>query len=250
MIQRKTKSNPTDHDLISKLTVKKFFPDYGTMYEVYLGKRRIGFADIDHGKTEISFVNINEEYRRKGVSSFLYDYIEKDLGRKLKPSADLLEDGEAFWKARIKKSNPNDGNITPDKIKLIRVKGTRGRGGDKGGESWRIEVDGEKAGVVFINLIDELPIGEHASIQIFLNKKSQGKQIGRIAYRLAAEDSKYDTIYAHMRKSNIASQRAAEKAGFTKIIFSPQLVMVRHRNLNSKSKNARPLKTSKTKTPR
>lgn len=107
MIQRKTKSNPTDHDLISKLTVKKFFPDYGTMYEVYLGKRRIGFADIDHGKTEISFVNINEEYRRKGVSSFLYDYIEKDLGRKLKPSADLLDDGEAFWKARSR-SNPRD----------------------------------------------------------------------------------------------------------------------------------------------
>lgn len=108
MIQRKTKSNPTDHDLISKLTVKKFFPDYGTMYEVYLGKRRIGFADIDHGKTEISFVNINEEYRRKGVSSFLYDYIEKDLGRKLKPSADLLDDGDKFWKARNKRSNPND----------------------------------------------------------------------------------------------------------------------------------------------
>ena len=108
MIRRKTKSNPTDHDLISKLTVKKSFPDYGTMYEVYLGKRRIGFADIDHGKTEISFVNINEEYRRKGVSSFLYDYIEKDLDRKLKPSEDLLDDGEAFWKARIKKSNPRD----------------------------------------------------------------------------------------------------------------------------------------------
>lgn len=146
----------------------------------------------------------------------------------------------------------NQEEITPNTIKLIRVKGTRERGGNKGGESWRIEANGERAGVVFINLINELPIGEHASIQIFLNKKSQGKQIGRIAYKLAAEASKYDIIYAHMRKSNIASQRAAEKAGFTKIIFSPQLVMVRHRNLNlnSNSKNARPLKTSKTKTPR
>lgn len=90
--------------------------------------------------------------------------------------------------------------------------------------------------------------------KFLLIKKSQGKQIGRIAYRLAAEASKYDTIYAHMRKSNIASQQAAEKAGFTKIIFSPQLVMVRHRNLNSNSnskpKNARPLKTTKTKTTR
>ena len=114
MIRRKTKSNPTDHDLISKLTVKKSFPDYGTMYEVYLGKRRIGFADIDHGKTEISFVNINEEYRRKGVSSFLYDYIEKDLGRKLKPSADLLDDGKAFWKTRPKKKNPRNDYLLSD----------------------------------------------------------------------------------------------------------------------------------------
>lgn len=117
MIRRKTKSNPADHALISKLTVKKSFPDYGTMYEVYLGKRRIGFADIDHGKTEISFVNINEEYRRKGVSSFLYDYIEKDLGRKLKPSADLLDDGEAFWEARSKRSNPRDEEF----LKKIRI---------------------------------------------------------------------------------------------------------------------------------
>ena len=117
MIRHKTKSNPTDHDLISKLTVKKSFPDYGTMYEVYLDKRRIGFADIDHGKTEISFVNINEEYRRKGVSSFLYDYIEKDLGRKLKPSADLLDDGEAFWKTRNKRSNPRDEEL----LKTIKI---------------------------------------------------------------------------------------------------------------------------------
>lgn len=118
MIRRKTKSNPTDHDLISKLIIKKSFPDYGVMYEVYLGKKRIGFADIDHGKTEISFVNINEEYRRKGVSSFLYDYIEKDLGRKLKPSADLLDGGEAFWKNRIKRSNPTDEEL----LKKIKVK--------------------------------------------------------------------------------------------------------------------------------
>ncbi len=252
MIRRKTKSNPTDHDLISKLEVKKDFPPYGVKYEVYLGKRRIAFADIDHGSTEISLVQVNEGYKLRGVATFLYDHIEKDLGRKLKPSEALIEDGEAFWKARNRRrSNPNNNKIKnktmPDMVKLIRVKGTSGRGGDKGGESWRIEANGERVGVVFINLINESPIGEHASIQIFLNKKSQGQQIGRVAYRLAAESSKYDTIYAHMRKSNIASQRAAEEAGFTKIIFSPQLVMVRHRNLNLNPKNARFLKTPKTK---
>lgn len=108
IITQDKKSNPTDHNLILKLTVKKSFPDYGTMYEVYLGRKRIGFADIDNGKTEISFVQINKEYQRKGVSTFLYNYIEKDLGCKLKPSKDLIEDGEAFWKNRSKRINPVD----------------------------------------------------------------------------------------------------------------------------------------------
>jgi hypothetical protein len=108
MIRRKTKSNPTDHDLTSKLEVKKDFPPYGVKYEVYLGKRRIAFADIDRGSTEISLVQVNEGYKLRGVATFLYDYIEKDLGRKLKPSEALIEDGAAFWKARIKKSNPRD----------------------------------------------------------------------------------------------------------------------------------------------
>lgn len=111
MIRRKTKLNPTDHDLISKLEVKKAFPPYGVKYEVYLGKRRIAFADIDHGSTEISFVQVNEGYKLRGVATFLYDYIEKDLGRKLKPSEALIEDGEAFWKARNKRSNPRDDEL-------------------------------------------------------------------------------------------------------------------------------------------
>lgn len=115
--KRFKKLNPTDHNLISKLTVKKSFPGYGIMYEVYLGKKRIGFADIDKGKTEISFVDINTEYRRKGVSTFLYDCIEKDLGRRLKPSEDLIEDGQAFWKNRNKKSNPTDLSF----LRLIKI---------------------------------------------------------------------------------------------------------------------------------
>lgn len=70
------------------------------------------------------------------------------------------------------------------------------------------------AGDIFINWIDEAPLGEHASIQIYLNRANQGRKIGRVAYRLAAEGSPYDVVYAHMRKSNIASARAAEEAGF------------------------------------
>jgi len=38
----------------------------------------------------------DEKYRRKGLATYLYDYIEKDLRRKLKPSPIQLKDGEKF----------------------------------------------------------------------------------------------------------------------------------------------------------
>jgi RimJ/RimL family protein N-acetyltransferase len=118
--------------------------------------------------------------------------------------------------------------VEPDQVALITTKGTRDRGGGSGAEAWRIEVEGKRAGIVFINKIDEPPIGSHASIQIYLNKPSQGRRIGRVAYRKACEASRYDLIYAHMRKSNHASRRAAEEAGFTEDPRPghPQLLMV------------------------
>lgn len=118
--------------------------------------------------------------------------------------------------------------IDPKNVKLVPTKGTINRGGGIGGESWKIEVNNKRVGVIFINLIDELPIGKHPSIQIFLNKTSQGKGIGRIAYKLACDKSKYDIIYAHMRKSNIASKKAAIAAGFKelKIPKYTQLIMI------------------------
>jgi len=146
--------NPRDDDFLAKVNIVKYNlknSPYAN-YVAYLNNREVvSEASFDRESKKVELIRTEDKYKRKGLANLIYDYIEEDQKIKLK-----LEDGEAFWKARIKKSNPNDGNITPDKIKLIRVKGTRGRGGDKGGESWRIEVDGEKAGVVFINLIDLL----------------------------------------------------------------------------------------------
>ncbi len=71
-----------------------------------------------------------------------------------------------------------------------------------------------RVGEVYINMIDEPPLGSHASIQIYLNIKSQGRGIGRVGYLKACQQSQHHTIYAHMRKSNTASRRAAEAAGF------------------------------------
>lgn len=128
------------------------------------------------------------------------------------------------------KTSPAPGapRVSPEQIELVRTKGTTARGGGPGGEAWRIDVAGKRAGIVFINWIDEPPVGRHASIQIFLNKASQGRGIGREGYRRAAIASAYDLIYAHMRKSNLASRRAAEAAGFVEDARAgyPQLLMV------------------------
>lgn len=97
---------------------------------------------------------------------------------------------------------------------LIPLAGTPGKGKGPGGEKWRIEVRGVRAGEVYINVIDEPPIGLHASLQIYLNIKSQGRRIGRAGYAKACQLSVHETIYAHIRRSNIASRRAAEAAGF------------------------------------
>lgn len=134
-------------------------------------------------------------------------------------------------KPRTRKPRGNASAFTAEQIQLVRTKGTVNRGGGRGGESWRIEADGKRAGVVFINQIDEPPIGPHASIQIYLNVPHQGRKIGRVAYRKACEASAHDTIFAHMRKSNTASRRAAEEAGF-KDVTPPdgsQLLMMRRR---------------------
>ena len=101
---------------------------------------------------------------------------------------------------------------------------------------WRIYADGESAGKVFINMIDEAPYGPHPSIQIFLNKAHQAKGIGPWAYRQACILSGYPKVYAHMRKSNLASQKAAAAAGF---IVDPtpqrQLTMVWAKGSQSRS---------------
>ena len=117
-------------------------------------------------------------------------------------------------KPKETKPKPSLEKVSAAEVELVPTKGTAGKGAGPGGHSWVIKASGERAGVIYINLIDEPPLGRHASIQIFLNRKSQGRGIGRIAYKMASEASQYDTVYAHMRKANVASRRAAEEAGY------------------------------------
>lgn len=104
--------------------------------------------------------------------------------------------------------------ISPENIHLVAGKGGTGRGGGQEGKYWHVYVNEKRVGYIYINRINEPPLGEHASIQLHINKGQRGKHIGRTAYRLATEQSEYNEVIAHMRKSNVASRRAAEAAGF------------------------------------
>ncbi|RZO10665.1 hypothetical protein EKG40_03600 [Pseudomonas moorei] len=106
------------------------------------------------------------------------------------------------------------GPVAADAIELITTPGSRERGGGPGGEAWIILADGKRAGSAYINMVDDPIRGHHPSFHVFLNRPSQGRQIGRMAYQRCCALSQYDVVYAHMRKSNTASRKAAEHAGF------------------------------------
>jgi RimJ/RimL family protein N-acetyltransferase len=114
---------------------------------------------------------------------------------------------------------------------LLQKPGIKDKGGGPGGEYWAVMVDGARAGEVFVNVIDEAPLGVHASLQIYLNEAAQGKGIGRVAYRKAADASLHGELYLHMRKSNLASRLAAEAAGFVDVALPGivQLILKRAR---------------------
>ena len=108
-------------------------------------------------------------------------------------------------------------------VVLVPGRGSAGTGGGEGGFFWHVFCKGERAGKVYINMEDGPLLGRHPALSIFLNKQSrlkargllrQGRHIGRWAYQKACMASPYNVVYAHIRKGNLASRRAAEAAGF------------------------------------
>jgi hypothetical protein len=129
------------------------------------------------------------------------------------------------------------GPVCADAIELVKTPGSRERGGGPGGEAWIILANGKRAGAAYINIVDDPIHGLHASFHVFLNRPSQGRQIGRIAYLRCCALSQHDVVYAHMRKSNTSSRKAAEHAGFVDATGpdDSQLVLVWHRSADEQS---------------
>ncbi len=106
MIRIKRKVNPTDQKIIDKLSITKTKLDGSGDYDyiLYDGNKVIGGAGYNPISKYITWVQLNTNYRRKGIASFLYKYIENDLDIKIdKPSPFLSKDGEKFWRSRLKK---------------------------------------------------------------------------------------------------------------------------------------------------
>jgi predicted acetyltransferase len=85
---------------------------------------------------------------------------------------------------------------------------------------WHIHAGKLRAGHIAIKESHSDELGDHYSVDIHINQRMRGKGIGKAAYKQASIKSGYPVIYAHMRKSNVASQKAAEAAGY-KVIEVP-----------------------------
>lgn len=98
--------NPKDEAFLEKLKVKIYgnndkFSNVIVYMAIINNKSLVAEAIYDILTGHVELIVTNESYRRKGVASFMYDYIEKDLGIKLQPSKHLLPSGQLFWKNRL-----------------------------------------------------------------------------------------------------------------------------------------------------
>jgi RimJ/RimL family protein N-acetyltransferase len=101
--------------------------------------------------------------------------------------------------------------VASDEVELLQGRTTKVPGGRR--LYWRVLYLGQSAGRVSINCLEGSE-GVDASIDVQLNRQSRGRGIGTIVFRRACELSGLNDVVASIRKGNIASQIAAERAGF------------------------------------
>lgn len=79
----------------------KFLSTGNGGYSVKLGDREIGNAWLSDNGPYLTSVRLEPEFQNKGIGSKLYDFIEKDSGKKLIPSP-LFQSPQAqsLWKKR------------------------------------------------------------------------------------------------------------------------------------------------------
>jgi DNA polymerase III sliding clamp (beta) subunit (PCNA family) len=92
----------------------------------------IGRATLNEKENYLTNIRLDENYRRKGLASNLYDYIEYVIGKKLKPSPDKIsKEAQSLWikrnpnitfaKGGLIAPNGEKSNLTPEQYKLVRT---------------------------------------------------------------------------------------------------------------------------------
>jgi hypothetical protein len=109
-VKRVKIQNPTDLEFLKKIKIKKIIRKHYYYYHILLNNKKIGEASvpIEYEYPYVNIIEIDEKFQRKGLATYLYNFIEKDLNVELKPSEYLEFDGESFWKNRLKRKNPTD----------------------------------------------------------------------------------------------------------------------------------------------
>lgn len=224
-ITKKIVRNPIDEELLKKLKIKKeCFPETNEIfYVVLLNNNEIGSAVYRTNKNVVDSTGIDKEYRRKGINTWLYNYIEKDQGVRLIPSKTLMREGELFWRNRLKRSNPTDEEFLK-KIKIEKIN-------TNGFFVYEVYYDDRFIGIVSI---------AHNSHQVgsveILYKEYRRKGVASYVYNYIEND-----LGIKLRPSD-EQLPAGKKFWEARLKKNP--------SSKPKPKNARPIKTSKTKIPR
>lgn len=132
-VNTRTKKNPTDKEFLKTIFVDKDYDNLHHTVEYFIYRNEdnskrdrfgtiprafaIASAYYDTKDKWVYDVSVNPSYQRKGLATYLYNYIEQDQKVKLKPSDYLLEPGKAFWKNRLK--NPRDDAFI-DKVNIVK----------------------------------------------------------------------------------------------------------------------------------
>jgi hypothetical protein len=113
MIKIKKAKNPTDEEFLKKIRIEKFDNGVFIRYEVIYEGQEIAVFILKVDKNYIEDVEIfSDEFKRRGLATYVYNYIEKDLKIKLQPSKAQTKDGKLFWQHRTKKTSPKINNPT------------------------------------------------------------------------------------------------------------------------------------------
>lgn len=104
MIKILRKKNPMDNDFLELIKVKKEPHHNFYRYKIYYRNEQIGEFDIQKNTNYIHAMEIwEDEYKRRGLATFMHNYIENDLNIKIAPSKSLTKDGKEFYKVYSKK---------------------------------------------------------------------------------------------------------------------------------------------------